>query len=150
MWALLGLILGCVLMSGVVLALGLTRPMQPLSDPALTVRPAPTATSTPEATPTAGMEVVPTATLDASPTGGALAIGMLVEIYGTGTDGLRLRQAPGLQSATNLVAEENEVFEVRSGPEQADGRTWWYLVNPFDADVNGWGVENYLRQVSGG
>jgi hypothetical protein len=118
--------------------------------PALTVLPqasaTPSATLSPTRQPTAQATDQPTGVA----AGGPVGQGMLVEVVGTGTDGLRLRASPGLQSATNLVAFENEVFEVQDGPDQADGRTWWYLVNPYDNRQYGWGVAEYLQPAAGG
>jgi hypothetical protein len=71
----------------------------------------------------------------------------LVEVYGTGGDGLRLRSGPNLDASINAMGMENEVFEVRNGPSQADNYTWWYLVNPYDDTKRGWGVETYLRRL---
>jgi hypothetical protein len=146
---LLGTALGCLVLVALLSALRLSAGRPPPAAPGLTVIPRPTVT----ATPTAGPTQLPTAQatdqpLEVSP-GGPVSNGMLVEVVGTGTDGLRLRAAPGLQSATNLVAVENEVFEVRDGPTEVDGRTWWYLVNPYDNSKYGWGVEEYLQPAGG-
>ncbi len=145
LWAGLGAVLGCLLLGTLLLGLRLSAGSAPASAPALTVIPRPTMTSTLAALPTQ----LPTARATDQPPGvsssGTVANGILVEVVGTGTDGLRLRAAPGLQSEINLVAVENEVFEVRDGPTQADGRTWWYLVNPYDNSQYGWGVQEYLQ-----
>jgi hypothetical protein len=42
---------------------------------------------------------------------------------------------------------EAEVFQVSDGPRQVDGYTWWFLVAPYDASVQGWAVANYLAVV---
>ena len=145
-WLVLGGVLGCLLGGVMLLGLRLSAVASPSAEAGLTVIPLPTETSTPTPSPT----LLPTAQqatdLPAGiPSGGPVAGGMLVEVIGTGTDGLRLRAAPGLQSATNMVAVENEVFEVRDGPTEADGRTWWYLVNPYDNSLYGWGVQDFLQ-----
>jgi hypothetical protein len=75
------------------------------------------------------------------------SIGELVEIYGTKGDGLRLRNAPGLSSTINVLALENEVFEIRGGPEEADGYIWWFLINPYDSTIQGWSVGTFLRRL---
>ena len=36
------------------------------------------------------------------------------------------------------------MFEVREGPREASGFTWWYLVSQSDTARNGWGVSNNL------
>jgi hypothetical protein len=148
-WVLLGAVLGCLLLSAVLLGVRLSAGGIPAGAPALTVIPRPTVTTTPTASPTLLPTAQATDQPPGTPSGGTVAKGMLVEVVGTGADGLRLRVAPGLQSATNLVAVENEVFEVRDGPSQADGRTWWYLVNPYDNDKYGWGVQEYLQPAGG-
>lgn len=76
-------------------------------------------------------------------------VGDYVEVYGTGGDGLRLRSGPSLDASINAMGMENEVFEVRDGPSQADAYTWWYLVNPYDESKQGWGVAAYLRRLQG-
>lgn len=145
LWLLTGSVLGCLLAAGLLLGLRLTAGGAPAAPPALTVVPRPTVTATATALPTQLPTAQATEQPLSGPSAGPVAAGMLVEVVGTGSDGLRLREAPGLQSATNLVAVENEVFEVRDGPSQADGRTWWYLVNPYDNSKYGWGVEEYLQ-----
>lgn len=76
------------------------------------------------------------------------AQGDLVEVSGTGGAGLRLRIAPDLDAAVNILALEHEVYEVRGGPTEADGYTWWFLVNPYDNGIQGWSVANFLREVN--
>lgn len=87
----------------------------------------------------------PTPTPEA--TGLPFGIEDLVEVYGTAGDGLRLRSGPSLDASINAMGMDNEVFEVRDGPSQADDYTWWYLVNPYDNSRQGWGVETYLRRL---
>ena len=72
-------------------------------------------------------------------------MGDLVQVQGTQGDGLRLRTGAGLDAEIRLVALESEVFEVQDGPVEADGYMWWFLVNPYDSSMRGWGVANYLR-----
>lgn len=74
-------------------------------------------------------------------------VGDYAEVYGTGGDGLRLRSGPSLDASINAMGMDNEVFEVRDGPSDADGYTWWYLVNPYDNSKQGWGVAAYLRRL---
>jgi hypothetical protein len=73
--------------------------------------------------------------------------GQLVSVFGTEGDLLRLRTQPGLSSAIGFLVVEHEVFEVRGGPQEEDGYTWWYLVNPYDPTKSGWAVANYLRLI---
>jgi hypothetical protein len=148
-WAVPGFALGCTISIVALIALHLWGGPEVPAAPVLTVVPNPTLSpsSTPSPTPTFLSTLTPGAGLPAP--GGEVAVGSLVQVVGTGTDGLRLRVAPGLQSATNLVAVENEVFEVQDGPSESDGRIWWYLVNPYDTSKYGWGVEEYLRPAGG-
>ena len=105
-------------------------------------------TSTP--TPKIDESITETATPEFSQDPGEViyyTIGELVEIYGTEGDGLRLRNAPGLDSTINILALENEVFEVRGGPEEVDGYVWWFLINPYDSTIQGWSVGNFIRRL---
>lgn len=116
--------------------------------PLITVVPLPSPTATPAVTPapTAG----PTEALPPTPLPGVdpgIRTGQLVQVSGTEGEGLRLRSAPGLSAAVNLVALESEVFEVRGGPQEADGYVWFYLVNPFSSSETGWAVASFLRPL---
>lgn len=73
--------------------------------------------------------------------------GQLVTVFGTGGDGLRLRNQPNLDGIISFLALENEVLRVNDGPVHSDGYVWWYLVNPYDNNKAGWGVANYLRSL---
>jgi hypothetical protein len=116
--------------------------------PVLTIITAPTATTT----------QTPSATLleahaTASPSAragetGEITLGQLVEVFGTGSDGLRLRVQPGLSARSGSLGVESEVFEVLGGPEQIDGYQWWFLGNPFNAEKTGWAVSIYLRSIT--
>lgn len=96
---------------------------------------------------------VPTATLDpllfgsATPPPGQIGINGYVQITGTEGEGLRIRSAPGLNSDTVFRGDEAEVFQVRQGPEQADGYTWWYVVAPYDETRAGWAAADFLAEV---
>ncbi len=94
----------------------------------LTVIPLPTST-VPVPTPTIDASLA--ASLTAQPN--QIALNTYVQISGTGTDGLRIRSAPGLNSDTVFRGDESETFMVKDGPQQADGYTWWYLVAPYDS-----------------
>jgi len=88
--------------------------------------------------------------LEATPVitpGGELVIGAYVQVAGTGGDGLRLRDQPGLNGKILLVASEAEVFEVDDGPIEMDGYTWWHLKGPFDPARQGWAVASFLGIV---
>ena len=112
----------------------------------LSVIPAPTVTqtrfvTTPLDSTTATLKVPP------SPPPGVMAIGAYVQVTGTGVDGLRLRDEPGLDGQIQLLGSEAEVFLVLEGPREVDNYTWWYLVGPYDESRKGWAVANYLSLV---
>ncbi len=98
-------------------------------------------TSTPTLVPTA----LPAGT--AAPAASQIAVGAYVQITGTEGAGLRIRSAPGLASETVFRGEESETFQVKDGPKQADGYTWWYIVAPYDQTRAGWAAADYLAVV---
>ncbi|MDA1329704.1 MAG: hypothetical protein DWG76_00980 [Chloroflexi bacterium] len=113
---------------------------------ALTIIPGPSSTTLP---PTATL--IPTSTV--TPTFAPLApgefgLGSYVQITGTQGDGLNIRTQPGLSTGVNFLGYDAEVFEVRDGPMEADGFTWWYLVTPVDEARNGWAASAYLSVVA--
>jgi hypothetical protein len=111
----------------------------------VTIIPAPDATSTPSPTPF----VTPTATSSNLPTPVSedIKIDSYVQIIGTGGDGLRLRDEPGLGTTILSTASEMEVFKVLEGPSPADGFNWWYISDPYNENRRGWVVVNYLQMV---
>jgi hypothetical protein len=152
-WIVGGLALGGLALLAVVLGTGFTRPAPGEGSPAepwvtLVVVPSPTATRPTTPTPTPGPTDTPPPTLDPD-TALDFTIGDLVEVNGTGGDGLRLRVSPSLEAAILVLGVESEVFEVVGGPEYADGYVWVRLVNPFDPAKNGWAVSSYLRPLGG-
>ena len=62
-------------------------------------------------------------------------------------DGLRIRTDPSLQGQIKFVGIEAEVFQVKDGPREVDGYTWWLLVAPYDETLNGWAVGDYLEII---
>lgn len=95
-------------------------------------------------------ELAPTATLPPPPSAGEIKLGDYVQITGTGDTGfLNLRAEPSLNAPVNYLALEREVLQVQAGPAQADGITWWYLVDPATNTRFGWGAQNYLQVVQG-
>lgn len=101
------------------------------------------ATSTIEATATmAASDVTPTPLSDQVSN---FEVGDLVEVYGTGGEGLRLREYAGLSAEVNFLGLENEIFEVMDGPIEAGEYSWWFLRNPYDLNRQGWTVGVFLR-----
>jgi hypothetical protein len=88
-------------------------------------------------------EITPTT---AGPTT-AIAIGNTITIVGTGGDGLAVRQGPGRDYQHIFVANEGDQFEVQDGPREADGYTWWYIVDTQNADRFGWAVADFMQVV---
>ena len=91
-----------------------------------------------------------TGTLPPPPSAGEIKIGSTVQIVGTGDIGfLNLRAEASLNAPVNYLAIEREVFQVQAGPVEADGVTWWYLVDLTGNNRVGWGAQNYLQVVQG-
>jgi len=109
----------------------------------LTVIPAPSATANATATPTPNPLLVGTATLAPD----VIGVGGYVQISGTEGDPLRLRAAPGLSGEPVFLGYAEEVFQVREGPQEADGYTWWYLVAPYDEARAGWAAAAFLSAI---
>ena len=107
----------------------------------LTMIPAPTHTPAATAIPT--IDPLATPVIDQT----VINIDGYVQITGTGSDGLRIRSAPGLTSETVFRGEESEVFLVKDGPQSADGYTWWYVVAPYDDTRAGWAAAEFLAVV---
>jgi hypothetical protein len=120
-------------------------PPDPLAARAiLTVIPAPT--PTPTITPLPTLDPARQATPTYTP--GQIAVGVYVQITGTAGDGLRLRRAAGLDATPLFLGYDAEVFQVRDGPQEADGYVWWYLVAPYDENRAGWAAANFLESIS--
>jgi len=79
---------------------------------------------------------------------GEIAVGRYVQITGTGSVGLRIRQSPGIDGASQFIAMENEVFSVIDGPVEKDAITWWHLVASYDKNRQGWAAGQYLTVVN--
>jgi hypothetical protein len=108
----------------------------------LTMIPAPTHTPAATAIPTFD-PFAATAVVDQN----TIHIDGYVQIIEVGTDGLRIRSAPGLTTETVFLGEESEVFLVKDGPQEADGYTWWYVVASYDDTRAGWAAAEFLTFV---
>ena len=139
------ILIALVLLLFVMALINFTRPAQTptgLVTAILTVIPAPTETPpppAPENTPT------PNGDVPQSPGTGVLYVGAYVQVTGTGGDGLRIRSGPGLSFEQQYLGLESEVFEIIAGPQDADDYIWWHLAAPYDNNINGWAVANYLQ-----
>lgn len=146
-WVILGavLIAAILLLLSFVFSLGFSPTPQADENwqlAALTVIPGPTSTR----------RVLPTATHNpalgtATPIPGELALHAYVQISGTEGDGLRLRDAPGLNSEPLFLGYDAEVFQILDGPQEKDGYTWWYLIAPYDETRNGWAAASFLEWI---
>lgn len=148
-WTVLGaLVFGLVLIGGAAWYLSSTVPEPaPAGAPTaeLSVISAPTATPPiPTALP---ITSTPTIEIPPSPLPGTFTQGAVVQITGTGADGLNLRDEPGLDSGIQYLGFESEVFTIQDGPEEADGLTWWYIVGFSDESRAGWAAANFLAIV---
>ncbi len=149
-WVIGGAILFAVVLFAAAFALlWFTRPGPSVAGPAtavVNVIPAPTDTPSPE--PTIPLPTpTPTRLVPPAPAPGVITLDAYVQITGTGGDGLRLRTDPGVESEVRLLGAEDEVFQVKDGPRESDGYTWWYLVGLYEATRRGWAVANYLGVV---
>jgi hypothetical protein len=79
---------------------------------------------------------------------GEIAVGIYVQITGTGSVGLRIRLSPGTDSTPQFIAKENEVFSIKDGPVEKDGITWWLLVASYDNNRQGWAAGQYLTVIN--
>lgn len=149
-WVLVGAVtLAVLLMCATLSLLWVTRPDEAATGPStavLSVIQAPTVTPVVN-TPAPPLAQPSAEALPPSPFPGAFGVGAYVQISGTEGEGLRLRSAPGLQGNVEFLALESEVFQIRDGPRDADGYTWWFVVAPYDETVQGWAVSNFLMVV---
>lgn len=117
--------------------------------PVITVIARPTSTpEPPTAAPETETPTPPPASTASLVPGGPFAAGDLVEVIGTGGEGLRLHSSADVSAPVNLIAEDNEVYKVLDGPLTANGRQWYNLVNPYDSAKSGWAVSDFLQPVN--
>jgi len=78
---------------------------------------------------------------------GVFAVDYPVVIANTGGDGLRIRNAPGLESLPLFLGSEGEKFTIIDGPSLKDSIIWWMIENVNDPNRNGWAAQDYLQIV---
>jgi hypothetical protein len=144
-WTILGAlaVAGCLLVSTLII-IGWTTPRL---SPDVGFAPADVTLIPP---PTHTPNVTPTPTLDPNQTPRPRRHDQhwrIVQISGTGGDGLRIRRSPGLNTETAFRGEEAEVFSVLEGPQDADGHVWWYVVAHYDETRAGWAAADFLAVV---
>jgi hypothetical protein len=149
-WVIAGaVVLATILMCATLSLVWVTRPDEAATGPStavLSIIQAPTSTPVLD-TPMPPAAQASTEVVPPPPLPGTFGVGAYVQISGTQGDGLRLRSAPGLQGQVEFLALESEVFQIRDGPRDADGYTWWFVIAPYDETVQGWAVSNYLTVV---
>lgn len=129
--------------------LWISRPApQTFAPPTAVLTVIPWATSTPQPLATSTLVEEPTAAGPPTPRPGEIGVGSIVQIVGTQGDGLNIRAEPGLSSTVFFLAYDAEVFEVRDGPVEVDGITWWFLVTPVDVARSGWAAAEYLALIT--
>lgn len=151
LWTSIGVIVGAFALGllFVIVSLGRMSQSGALMEPEITVIVPPT--STPDLLPSVTEDVDRENTPMGTPgavLGGDLEVGNIVEVYGTQGQGLSLRREPGLSSMIDEYGLEDEIYEIKGGPVNADGYNWWYLVNIYDNSKQGWAVGAYLRETT--
>jgi hypothetical protein len=76
-----------------------------------------------------------------------IAIGVHVQVSGTGGGDLSFRAGPGTNYARLKIVAEGTVLKVLDGPSEADGYVWWQLQDVSDGMV-GWAVADYLEPTA--
>lgn len=103
----------------------------------------------PEDTPTPDISQLPTAIPTEIQIGnGDIRLGAFVQVFNTSGSGLQIRSGAGVQNPPNFIALDAEVFEVKDGPVDADGYTWWFLAAPYDDSRSGWAASAYLEVIA--
>lgn len=145
-WVILGAIaIGVILFVTAVALLLVTRTLpMPAGVPTAVIKVVAFPTASPVPTATQPGLVEPTVLPQPTFQPGEIYPQALVQITGTGGDGLRLRMEPGLESEILFLGNESEVFRVQEGPVEVEGFTWWFLVSPDNDDRQGWAVADYL------
>lgn len=148
-WVILGAIaIGVILFVTALVLLLVTRTLPiPAGEPTAAIRVVAFPTASPIPTATLPSLVEPTGSPQPTIQTGEIYLQALVQIRGTGGDGLRLRMEPGLEGEILFLGNESEVFRVEDGPEEMDQFTWWFLVSPDNGDRQGWAVADYLVVV---
>ena len=137
-----GLLIGIFLFAGVLLLLWFTRPETQATPPAAVVL---NVTSAPTAIPVSPTPSAAPASTVAPASAGGISVGLFAQISGTGGDGLRLRATPGLSGEILTLGSEGEIYQIQDGPREADGYTWWFLIDPDDETRLGWAVADFLQ-----
>ncbi len=76
-----------------------------------------------------------------------ITLGGMVAVSGTEGSGVAIRQGPGTSYQWMAIGNEGDVFLVQDGPRENDGYTWWFVVDPQNADRAGWAAGEFLQAV---
>jgi len=146
-WVILaGLVIGMILLSITCLSVVLFSNQSPTPEnPTAVVRyiPAPTVTQT-----LVSQNIENQSTATSLPPGENLTIGSNIRIEGTGGSGLRLRSAAGLSGQIKHLIHDGEEMIIDDGPNEIDGYIWWHVKSSTDATISGWGVADYMVNIS--
>lgn len=85
--------------------------------------------------------------IDAERLPGVFGIDYPVMITNTGGDGLRIRNAPGLDSLPLFLGREGEEFIIIDGPSLMDSIIWWNVESTSDPNRKGWAAQDYLQII---
>jgi hypothetical protein len=77
---------------------------------------------------------------------GVYSTDMIVQISGTGGEGLRIRAYAGLNELPMFLGTEGDFYKIVGGPEIIDNAIWWKIQSIENTDRIGWAVQNYLSQ----
>jgi ABC-type lipoprotein release transport system permease subunit len=75
---------------------------------------------------------------------GVIALGMNVQVSGTGNEGLRMRAGAGIDQQTMFLAQDGESFRIIEGPLIQDSLIWWRIQALNDSNKVGWSVQDYM------
>ncbi|MCA9833941.1 MAG: SH3 domain-containing protein [Thermomicrobiales bacterium] len=100
-----------------------------------------TATETPQAggDSTSGTDENATTEENAS-TGGTFEVDQYVSVT---EDDVNMREDASTDATIVRTIPQGELFTIRSGPEEADGYTWWEVISDTEGD-SGWIAEDFL------
>ena len=76
---------------------------------------------------------------------GVIALGMEIEVIGTGNEGLRIHQKAGIDQPTLSLAQEGEKFKIIDGPVVLDSLIWWKIESTNNPAITGWSVQDYMK-----
>jgi hypothetical protein len=79
---------------------------------------------------------------------GVFASGMMIMISGTEGEGLNIRQSPGIDRPVVYLAQEDETYTIKEGPQIQDGLIWWLIDQTGEGIKTGWAVQDYFAPAA--